>query len=431
MAVNEPHGGSLLSVPVGLAVPWVQYVGRSTPSPTSFNLAWGSNQAVMTVDINMADLLTAIPQILGTAQRILVPSGQVQAITLTSGGTGYQTPPDVVILNSTGFGARATATVTGGSVTAVLVTDGGTAYTSSSTVAFVGGAPVGASLTPATGNVILNNAGQVPFINRTLPMRYPYIPHMICTKIQQGQPLIFSGLTRGSNVPSVPIPDSATFQYCRLTLLFQAPGYTVMDDTTLASQFNADESKRFVEGPKRVNNIFQFNRRGAEFEWTETSTTGTAGPPINQGDKSAVNFGILTFLPKQQIIAKWLHIPEACLFPTDAYGPSPNIDAAYTKINNAPFHGQETGTVLFDNWKPEVEEAPYPLSLNQWIVPQRLWSVEFSFRISNPPHDPGNPTRGWNLQPWIDGQWYMASQRANKSVGALRVADLNSVFVPN
>ena len=429
MAVNEPHGGSLTTPHIGLGVPWVQYVGRSTPSPTSFNLSWGSNQAVMTVDINMADLLTAIPQILGTAQRILVPAGQVQTITLTSGGTGYQTAPAVLITDGsgTGAGARATATLVAGSVNSIVVNSGGYAYSSSPVVSFEGGAPVGAPLVPATANAIINNVGQVPFINRTLPMRYPYIPHMVCTKIQQGQPLIFSGITRGSNVPSVPIPDSATYQYCRLTLLFQAPGYTIMDDATLINQFAADESKRFVEGPKRVNTLFNFNRRGADFAWTETSTTGTEGPPLDQ----PINFGILTILTKQQIVAKWLHLPEACLFPNGPYGPSPNIDAAYGGINGAVWNNQEAGTVLFDNWKPEIEEAPYPLALNQFIVPQRLWSVEFSFRIFNPPHDPGNPTRGWNLNPWPDGLWYAASQIRNKGIGALRVVDFQSVFVPN
>ncbi len=263
-------------------------------------------------------------------------------------------------------------------------------------------------------------------------MRYPYIPHLFCTKIQQGQPLIFYGKNLGGAAVTIPVPASAQYRYCRMTLLFTAPNYVVMNDADLVSNFNGVESNRYVEGPKRVNTLYALNRRGADFQWTETSTTGTSGPITAFGDsRSFLNFGIIQQLAKQQVVAKWRMIPEACLFPNGAFGPSPNIDYCYGSVNDQTWNQQATGTVFLDNWTPEVEESPYPLSLNTWLVPSRLWSVTLSFRIFDPETDPGNPTRGWNCQPWVDGKWYLASFRNNRGQGVLYQTDFNGIWEPN
>jgi FtsP/CotA-like multicopper oxidase with cupredoxin domain len=64
----------------------------------------------------------------------------VASITMTNGGSGFQTPPGVLILGGGGFGATATATISGpgGIVTGITVTYGGSGYTSTPTV-YIGG----------------------------------------------------------------------------------------------------------------------------------------------------------------------------------------------------------------------------------------------------------------------------------------------------
>jgi hypothetical protein len=61
----------------------------------------------------------------GAAATVSVADGAIIAISLTSGGTGYTSPPTIFLLDSGGgTGATATATVSNGAVTAVSVTAG-------------------------------------------------------------------------------------------------------------------------------------------------------------------------------------------------------------------------------------------------------------------------------------------------------------------
>lgn len=62
----------------------------------------------------------------------------IVSIEVANGGSGYTTPPNVII-NGTGQGARAKAYVSNGYVSKILLLDGGTGYTQIPTVELVGG----------------------------------------------------------------------------------------------------------------------------------------------------------------------------------------------------------------------------------------------------------------------------------------------------
>lgn len=62
-----------------------------------------------------------------------VSSGSVTAVTVTKGGAGYTTAPNVTF-GGPGTGATAVAVITGGVVTAINVSAGGTGYTTAPTV---------------------------------------------------------------------------------------------------------------------------------------------------------------------------------------------------------------------------------------------------------------------------------------------------------
>jgi FtsP/CotA-like multicopper oxidase with cupredoxin domain len=66
-------------------------------------------------------------------------------ITLDNGGAGYTSPPAVDITGGGGSGAAATATIGGGPVTGVTVNAGGSGYTAPPTVVFSGGGGSGAT----------------------------------------------------------------------------------------------------------------------------------------------------------------------------------------------------------------------------------------------------------------------------------------------
>ena len=401
----------------GLPVNWRQFVGRDTPA-WGANLSWGQqSSAVFPIDINFNDIVTAVPAILGTAVRSSIISGSVTSVSISSGGSGYNIPPFVIFTGGGGAGARATASASGGSVSGVTITAGGQGYTSSPTVTFLGGG-IGAGAA-ATANV---SPQLVPVINRTLPLRHPVFTDFVCTRIANVQPLQFNSKIGGAAL-AIPVPPTAGFQYARLTCVFQPVSYNLFTDGTLASSYNYDESQRFVE-PKRINSLFLQNRIGADFIWTEGSPTG---PPRGE----PLPFGVIQQVARQQIILKWLQVPEPCLFPNGPTGTSPNIDAAYGKVNSQASGGYAAGTILFENWAPEPALFPYSSVVANWVIPQRLWDVTLSFRIFDPPTFPGNPSRGWNVHPWNDGFWYFATQRANLGVGSLLPGDLNAIFVPN
>jgi hypothetical protein len=81
-----------------------------------------------------------------TATATLTGNG-LRSITVSAGGTGYTTAPNVVIAGGGGTGAAATATVLAGAVTAITITAAGTGYTTLPTVTLTGGGGSGATAT--------------------------------------------------------------------------------------------------------------------------------------------------------------------------------------------------------------------------------------------------------------------------------------------
>ena len=76
--------------------------------------------------------------------RFYSPTSTVQTITLTDGGSGYQTAPSVQIIGANTTQATANCTITG-PVSSFTITSGGTGYVSASTVVISGGGGSGAT----------------------------------------------------------------------------------------------------------------------------------------------------------------------------------------------------------------------------------------------------------------------------------------------
>lgn len=105
----------------------------------------------------------------GATATATVSNGQVTAITVTNGGSGYVSPVEVNIFATgsdfdTAYGARATATIVDGVVTAVTVTDGGTGYVSGTT---------SVSINPGNKAVVLPRVDLVSITNGTTPVSSP------------------------------------------------------------------------------------------------------------------------------------------------------------------------------------------------------------------------------------------------------------------
>jgi len=79
---------------------------------------------------------------------------KVGTITVTAGGSGYTTPPNVTFTGGGGTGAAATATVSNGAVTAITVNSQGSGYTSTPTVV-IDPPPTGANTAPASASATM------------------------------------------------------------------------------------------------------------------------------------------------------------------------------------------------------------------------------------------------------------------------------------
>jgi hypothetical protein len=117
----------------------------------------------------------------GAAGTAVIGTG-VTSITVTGGGSGYTSAPDVQITDSTGTGATAVANLDKG-VASVTVTAGGSNYTSAPTVGFSGG---GGTL--AAGTAVLATSGGIKSVT----------VGGSGTGYTNGDPLIFTPTSGGS-----------------------------------------------------------------------------------------------------------------------------------------------------------------------------------------------------------------------------------------
>ncbi|MEJ0088278.1 MAG: LamG-like jellyroll fold domain-containing protein [Limisphaerales bacterium] len=102
-----------------------------------------------------------------TAQLI---NGFVIGAIVTSGGSGYSTPPAVTIVANVGSNATATASVSGGRVTAININSAGSGYVSPVTIQ-IDPPPVTALSPSVTSGVALNASSLAPYNNYQLQFK--------------------------------------------------------------------------------------------------------------------------------------------------------------------------------------------------------------------------------------------------------------------
>lgn len=107
-----------------------------TAQVASYTTNVGSVDQITSAAINLEidnDILELAPIVTATATAT-IDVDDVDAITVTNGGSGYLTAPTISFTGGGGTGAAATATISGGVVTVITVTNGGSGYTSAPTV---------------------------------------------------------------------------------------------------------------------------------------------------------------------------------------------------------------------------------------------------------------------------------------------------------
>ncbi|HEY4753910.1 MAG TPA: hypothetical protein VIH37_11535, partial [Candidatus Limnocylindrales bacterium] len=144
--------------------------GISPNLTTGVEAAYAATQAAPVVpeqgyDAAFGTTSPADPYARIQTQDLKFTTGTVTGITLSNGGSGYTSPPKVLISGGGGTGATAFATLAGTGVVAIQMTSGGSGYTSQPTVSLTGGGGSGAAAfasyqsSVVTGTVPTTTAG--------------------------------------------------------------------------------------------------------------------------------------------------------------------------------------------------------------------------------------------------------------------------------
>lgn len=253
-------------------------------------------------------------------------------------------------------------------------------------------------------------------LKRTLPNRHPIHENLYCTRVSNLVGVRFDGKEEQNWGPT------SKYQYARLTLVYEALPFNVLNDSDLQSLYNGNEWERYttVEYTPAIQVI---NRQAGTLQWSETSATGPdlANPQIPFGESLRV--------ARADIKLRWHLVPEAYVL--DSSYRLVNALNTLGKVNDAPFLGHAAGTLLLGNAIARPVQAPFPVAGIAAWKPQRLWTIEYALNWFDPP--PGTSpvtTRGHNLLLYSgDHRWYKAVSRRT-GTPLYESADFTRLFAP-
>ncbi len=225
-------------------------------------------------------------------------------------------------------------------------------------------------------------------ISRIPPIAHPFLPQLWATRISKcdfygpagKMPALRNGALYG-------LGPFASWRTARITILFEALDYIILNDNQLAQYGAGTEANRYVSGPYAEYNLQGLQRQAGR----DTGLQWVTGPTVGQH----INFGVVQMRPIVDYVLTWRQVPEKSLF--NSAGVAANVELPYGCTNIDTFLGHPNGTLLF--MKPRIEPVPSPFTLTGFTTPQRLWDV--TYRLSY-------LATGWNNLPHPQGGYYYA-----------------------
>jgi Tfp pilus tip-associated adhesin PilY1 len=155
--VNDSFHGMIITNPTGVAASgnpgtaskqemWITYGSTNSSTGDPYRIHQCSADCTLSDSGFDGQKITVTKKIVECGGS----TGQVTAVNLTTGGSGYTSAPTVGFTGGGGSGATATATISQG-VSGITITSGGTGYTSAPSVTFSGGGGSGAAATANFG----------------------------------------------------------------------------------------------------------------------------------------------------------------------------------------------------------------------------------------------------------------------------------------
>jgi hypothetical protein len=198
------------------------------------------------------------------------------------------------------------------------------------------------------------------------------------------------------------LPYMAKYEKVQITARFSQLPYPVLNDEQLESQpvgfdTEVDRYATIYETAEPNYNMLQADGGASVLYWAET---GTGGPTV--ADQFASPTGTVQIQNAYSIA--WYQVPDRYLFGTN-YDP-PKITAALGRTNSVAFLGFEIGELLFTGARLERYTPPL------WSTdpPAIFWKVTYQFTAFKPEKGVVSAYYGWNLQPFRNGKYYLATR---------------------
>lgn len=296
------------------------------------------------------------------------------------------------------------------------------------------------AITEICGSYKFNNDTAEHYLDRKLPKQHPWQTWLFANRVVSIKPMVASAKTN-RGVGSFPV-----YRYAMLTILFTQPHYPILSDGVLDANFapiniggvnSRQEWERFCLWTPQGGIEAFVKEAGQSFKWAEG--TGVAQPLAGDAFPSPQ----MVTIPKGTLTCVWYNVPMYGLLSPTTRRPE-NIIAALGTINSVAFRNYPIGTLRFDNYVIQWNEAPYPPDalqqfagngMSEFAWPSLTGDVTLNWTHWDPPHSHSG-SRGHNLAPYRsltqpdpDASWYLITVDGNAAhAGIYSTSDHRLIF---
>jgi hypothetical protein len=288
-----------------------------------------------------------------------------------------------------------------------------------SVIGLVGSAKLTAALRYAVGYNNISGGPNIA-IRRTNPVAHPKYPLLFCTSAAETE---FAPNPAGLKVPANPVAAgglpqliaSTGYRQSHVTLRFQPLPYTMLEDGSTPS-LQEYQRNTFIDQEPRSEVLSLSGFQQIYVEGTGLPAVGYTNP---MGTTYQSEVGQV--LVKNDLRLTWDLVPENFLMETGTKIPKWPL-YCLGGVNNAPFLGYATGTLLFNGMR--LTRHPWPLALG--TESKFVYTVEFLLTFFDPTKGfTGDPpvrittNRGHNCLPYRgkvgvgadgnSGLWFLAT----------------------
>jgi hypothetical protein len=272
-----------------------------------------------------------------------------------------------------------------------------------------------------------NPSAPVPvWLHRELPIRDPQFPWLVAMRTADVTPhgqMLNSGESEWG--------PAAVYEYSKVSILFEAPDYDVIDDNVLTGAYGGDESRRYTNIRWEYGGNMVKLPAG-EFVFVEGKAADSA-PDIPQPTAM--------FSPVGRFVLRWFQLPELGIMNQNKQL-NTNLRNAIGKVNlndwpvAAAAGGYEAGTLLVENIKVTPSMAPIDPSLLGLLTfnPPRVYDIDIVMSYIKPrlgnagTAHPAPTTQGHNTFMWGGDHLYYLAKSKDLNQTLYDYYDFNLIF---